>query len=803
MILLLLPSLLLLHVVRGDREGSRDLSSEDFARGADIQPYSLPWWHPEIEWMARNRIPGPSNHPRLDNDPEFQRFLKTNTDEGHRFFDGRNGYIRQPWRLPRGHPNCDNYFIYEELPVHDLPTVHFDHPDIHEAYLNGEHLPEDHPSVSGLLARALPDGHPDVDDLFLEHPELPDWHPDLQLLVDDNPIEPIYVFSGHPHITNDSPAIDDHPSVHHLFEAHLPESHPNVDDLMREGFELPSWHPRISQIVIPRSIATSPGSILCLVIATIVLIIMLARNITKCRNSKRTIDIIVPKNNADKVLYDETSSSGDSLSESQDGSTEVIRRDQEQPGLSLSNPNQERILVYKEKKSSWKEVFGRRIGKGSRSTGDAVILLCYLAVNVGALFASPDYDLGLGFGSLSAGNTLLVFITAARNSVFTWFAGVTFDQVLVYHRFFGRVTVLFAIIHSGFYVDDIYNNFWDPIIYTGLISLGFGIIIVVSSLNYFRRKYFNLFIWSHIIAFVGFIIGLFLHASAARPFIYASVACYSIDKCIQQIWKMPRSTTVFRKVDDRTVHVQFAKGSLSKMLGRHKCGQYVFVNFPSLSLQEWHPFSIASGPSDPHVDIYIKALGDHTKKIVKHAEECAAKNKQVKVRSDGPYGTLPFNHCRYGSIVFVAGGIGITPVISVLKDIYGAGSAKKHHHCIRNVSVVWIVPHACEASLFSTELNSIHLKSLEDSLMPDFDLAIHATRDTEDTNAIPGQQVVYSRPNFESVMNQCVEKKPEDLRSILVYACGPGAMVNQLWDVTSRKNKKDLRVDFYHETFEF
>jgi len=87
--------------------------------------------------------------------------------------------------------------------------------------------------------------------------------------------------------------------------------------------------------------------------------------------------------------------------------------------------------------------------------------------------------------------------------------------------------------------------------------------------------------------------------------------------------------------------------------------------------------------------------------------------------------------------------------------------------------------------------------------MPDFDLAIHATRDTEDTNAIPGQQVVYSRPNFESVMNQCVEKKPEDLRSILVYACGPGAMVNQLWDVTSRKNKKDLRVDFYHETFEF
>jgi hypothetical protein len=50
--------------------------------------------------------------------------------------------------------------------VADLPSVYFDHPDIQEAYLNGEHLPDGHPSVSSLLQKVLPNGHPDVDDLF-------------------------------------------------------------------------------------------------------------------------------------------------------------------------------------------------------------------------------------------------------------------------------------------------------------------------------------------------------------------------------------------------------------------------------------------------------------------------------------------------------------------------------------------------------------------------------------------------------------------------------------------------------------
>ncbi|EED93603.1 ferric reductase-like protein, partial [Thalassiosira pseudonana CCMP1335] len=365
-------------------------------------------------------------------------------------------------------------------------------------------------------------------------------------------------------------------------------------------------------------------------------------------------------------------------------------------------------------------------------------------------------------GSLSAGNTLFLVITATRNSVLTWIVGITFDQVLVYHRFIGRLTIALSLIHSIFYIDHIIERTSDQVTITGLAALGCGIIIALSSVNYFRRKFFNVFFWSHY-SFLGFIVGMYLHAPGARPFILSSIVCY----------------------------------------GGDKVGQYVFVNFPELSLNEWHPFSVASASNDPHIDLYIRALGDHTKKIVEYSEKCAAENKPALIRSDGPYGDLSFNYRRYGSLVLVGGGIGITPLISILKDIYsdsGAARKNKPSHCIRQVCLVWVMPRASEASLFLDLLNQFHENSLSDPLLPSLKLSIHITRDD---GFVTGQQVSYSRPDFDAVMNDCIENRAEGSRSILCYACGPERMVHQLWDASTKKNTKHLRCDFYHETFEF
>ena len=43
---------------------------------------------------------------------------------------------------------------------------------------------------------------------------------------------------------------------------------------------------------------------------------------------------------------------------------------------------------------------------------------------------------------------------------------------------------------------------------------------------------------------------------------------------------------------------------------KHEMGQYVFLNFPSISKWEWHPYTLASSPLETHYEVDIKILGD-------------------------------------------------------------------------------------------------------------------------------------------------------------------------------------------------
>lgn len=139
--------------------------------------------------------------------------------------------------------------------------------------------------------------------------------------------------------------IDDQPTIRHFFEAVIPDDHPNIDDLMQEGYTLPSWHPAISSIVVRRPLAASPGLILGFIVAALLLVLMLSRVITKLRNSKQTTEGALTKNPSEET------SSSDNVSDDVLGSQEedveiAMHRIHHDSNL---NPNEERVLVYKEK----------------------------------------------------------------------------------------------------------------------------------------------------------------------------------------------------------------------------------------------------------------------------------------------------------------------------------------------------------------------------------------------------------------------------------------------------------------------
>ena len=109
---------------------------------------------------------------------------------------------------------------------------------------------------------------------------------------------------------------------------------------------------------------------------------------------------------------------------------------------------------------------------------------------------------------------------------------------------------------------------------------------------------------------------------------------------------------------DKTWEVELTR--MNKAL-KFLAGQFAFVKFFNKNLShEAHPFSFSSTP-DKSLKIDVKELGDYTNKIG---------NLKVGDRAtiEGPFGSFSFRN--YGpKQVWIAGGVGITPFMSMLRDL--------------------------------------------------------------------------------------------------------------------------------------
>lgn len=217
-----------------------------------------------------------------------------------------------------------------------------------------------------------------------------------------------------------------------------------------------------------------------------------------------------------------------------------------------------------------------------------------------------------------------------------------------------------------------------------------------------------------------------------------------------------------------TARENVARGTLAIHLKRpdgftFKAGQAVYVTLPALKEADgkgrMRIFSIASAPDDPDLVIATRLTDSALKRSL------ASLPVGSDVEIEGPYGDLTLHDDAARPAVFLAGGIGITPFRSMIRDAAKSGRARDLTLFYSNRSA--------EDAAFLSELEHTAREN------PGFRLVATMT----DAAGWPGERGVISQDTIAKHVRMAA--KP------VYYVAGPPAMVSAMETLLGNGGVKD------------
>ncbi|EKG18225.1 FAD-binding 8 [Macrophomina phaseolina MS6] len=407
---------------------------------------------------------------------------------------------------------------------------------------------------------------------------------------------------------------------------------------------------------------------------------------------------------------------------------------------------------------------------------------------------------------------------------------------------------------------------------TGHIMLLCMLLIYTTAHHRIRQQSFETFWYTHHL-FIPFLLGMYTHATGC--FVRDSVAPFSPfagfnfwNHCIgYQGWRWElfgggiylferlyrevrarRDTKIVKVVRHPydAVEIQFTKPSM-----KYKPGQWLFLNCPSVSNYQWHPFTITSCPYDPYISVHVRQVGDFTRSL---ADALGAGPAQAKlyddmdpmgmyeialqhgqempqIRIDGPYGAPAEDVFDNEIAVLIGTGIGVTPWAAILKNIWHMRLSPNPPKRLRRVEFIWVCKDTSSFEWFQALLSSLEAQSMgsADSNKDEEFLRIH-TYLTQKVDVDTANNIVlnsvgtdkdpltelksrtnFGRPDFtkllvgmrDGIMTRSYMGGLESsLRTdVGVYFCGPSVAARDIKKACKAATVPDVRFRFWKEHF--
>ncbi|PYI05351.1 ferric-chelate reductase [Aspergillus sclerotiicarbonarius CBS 121057] len=498
---------------------------------------------------------------------------------------------------------------------------------------------------------------------------------------------------------------------------------------------------------------------------------------------------------------------------------------------------------------------------------EAVLLTAYISINIVFFFVMVDwwkdwdevvFQFQYSVGSMAVLNLPGLVLAAGRNNPLVALLGIKFDSFNLMHRWVGRTIIFSGLVHTiaavvmkeheeGGLVAATKLIWNTKFFICGLVAIFAFAAILLQSTSPVRHAFYEAFLHTHILLAIMAFVGLWYHLEGMSQQ-YALLVTLVL-------WGFDRATrlacVIWRNVGKHRTKamVELLPGDVARVsvtLARpwsFKAGQYMYLYIPSLGLWTSHPFSVAwtaegeTGLAEKRssndsinrlvgesqqttMSFLIKRRDGFTSQLLRKVCSSTERRFNAMALAEGPFGGLESLN-SYGSVLLVAGGIGITHPMSYIYEFVNGFASRST--AVRRVTLVWVIRSLDHLSWIQPWMVSLFNHPAlqgtsvpkQDSYfeVPDFSLSVQvylSTRECSPEDYSPAESpwaisapsgvpisINSGKPCFREILEL---EMAQQVGAMAVSVCGPGGLGDDVRQMV-REKQGVKKVDLYEETF--